>query len=547
MDTQDPQKQKDFLRKYQNVNRKMEEEQAAAKALVFNLPYIDLSNFPLDLNSLAVLKKQEAEDSRTAVFYKEGNDVRVATTDPHNLLWKQFASKLEREHKYKIEQYYVSQSSFDQLLKSFDRLMTPPATTDESIEINKSENYQDKLEEIGNNTGKTFTATKVLEAIFGRASQMQASDIHLEPEENIVKLRFRLDGVLSDILHLPKAYQKPLISRLKILSKLKLNVENLPQDGRFTFISDSAPIDVRVSMLPSAYGEGTVMRILGTSAVSLHLEDLGMVGQVYDIIQEELQKPNGMIVTTGPTGSGKTTTLYAFLNNLNEPGVKIITLEDPVEYKLEGISQTPISGGLTFASGLRSILRQDPDVVMVGEIRDPETAETALQAALTGHIVLSTLHTNDAAGAIPRLFSMGIKPYMIAPAINAIIAQRLVRVLCTNCKKVAPLDPFMLEKVKKILADIPKTAKVEIPTNLEFYSAPGCEKCNVTGYKGRIGIYEVIQKSEWLDKLILSDAGISEIKKEAIAHGMITMMQDGLLKALKGITDVEEVFRVTIE
>jgi len=269
------------------------------------------------------------------------------------------------------------------------------------------------------------------------------------------------------------------------------------------------------------------------------------------VIRNELAKPNGMIITTGPTGSGKTTTLYAFLNQLNEPGVKIITLEDPVEYKLEGISQTPIDNrtGLTFAAGLRAILRQDPDVIMVGEIRDQETAETALQAALTGHVVFSTLHTNDAAGAIPRLMNMGVKPFVIAPALNAIIAQRLVRKLCEDCKEETKLDPFMLENVIKVLGEIPKSANVKIPaaTDLKFFHGSGCEKCNHSGYRGRIGIYEVIAKSDELEKLMFSGASTSDLKKYAIEHGMVTMMQDGLLKVLQGITDVEEVFRVTKE
>jgi type II secretory ATPase GspE/PulE/Tfp pilus assembly ATPase PilB-like protein len=293
------------------------------------------------------------------------------------------------------------------------------------------------------------------------------------------------------------------------------------------------------------------MRLLVAQAKTLELTELGMNEPTFKIIQRELAKPNGMIITTGPTGSGKTTTLYAFLNFLNTSGVKIITLEDPVEYKLEGISQTPIATdkGMTFAIGLRSILRQDPDVIMVGEIRDQETAEVALQAALTGHVVLSTLHTNDAAGAIPRLSNMGVKPYTIAPGMNAIIAQRLVRKLCPDCKQETKLDPFMMTQVKEILSAIPKNSGVIVPADSEwkFYHSTGCDKCGKSGYHGRVGIYEVIAKTDAIEKMIFAEANASDIKKAAIADGMVTMAQDGMLKVLAGLTDVEEVLRVAQE
>jgi type II secretory ATPase GspE/PulE/Tfp pilus assembly ATPase PilB-like protein len=337
-----------------------------------------------------------------------------------------------------------------------------------------------------------------------------------------------------------------LVARLKILSKLKLNVDNLPQDGRITFQYLGKPVDVRVSTLPSAYGEGIVMRLLGTGAVNLKVSELGFEGRAKNIVEESLQRPNGMIITTGPTGSGKTTTLYAFLNELNETGVKIITLEDPVEYKLEGIQQTPIDHTVdfNFAKALRAVLRQDPDIVMVGEIRDAETAEAGLQAALTGHVVLSTLHTNDAAGAVPRLITMGVKPFVIAPALNAVIAQRLVRKLCEACKQPIKLDPSVLEKVILWLKQIPENSEVTVPEKKEFFHSPGCEACHNLGYKGRIGIYEVIQVNDAMKELILKNASTTDVKKQAIADGMITMLQDGLLKALAGVTDVEEVFRV---
>jgi type II secretory ATPase GspE/PulE/Tfp pilus assembly ATPase PilB-like protein len=356
--------------------------------------------------------------------------------------------------------------------------------------------------------------------------------------------------VLQDLLHISKSLQRTIVTRIKILAKLKLNVDTVPQDGRITFFYLGKAIDVRVSVLPSSYGEEIVMRLLGTSATNLKLKDLGLGGSALEIIERQLQKPNGMVITTGPTGSGKTTTLYAFLNELNEPGVKIITLEDPVEYKLEGIVQTPIDHNhdFDFAKGLRAVLRQDPDIVMVGEIRDEETAEVSMQAALTGHLVFSTLHTNDAAGAIPRLLNMGIKPFVVGPALSAVIAQRLVRRLCQDCKKPAVLSPTVLEKIHHTLKNLPKNSEIKLPKDLQFFHSDGCDKCQHLGYKGRVGVYEVLENTEAIQKLISTEnSSMAEFRKVAVSQGMITMVQDGLLKALQGLTDVEEVFRVVGE
>ncbi len=541
-------KQKDFLQKYGEINRKMEEDEAAAAAARQGLQYINLSHFPADLNAVAIFTKEQAEESGSVVFFKEGNDLKIGSVDPSGAVLKVLLKNLAEKHSYKTTVYLISKSSFEQWFKYYEKIVKPKPVESDILQVGAEENYTQAMKSLEQGPA-TRSATEILAIILGAASNLKASDIHFEPEEKFIKVRFRLDGILTDQLHLSKEYQKAIISRIKILSKLKLNVDNVPQDGRFSYNLEGSPSDVRVSVLPSAYGESVVMRLLATSATLLKLDDLGLTGKSYEIIKEELYKPNGMIITTGPTGSGKTTTLYAFLNQLNEPGVKIITLEDPVEYKLEGIIQTPINSasGMTFASGLRSILRQDPDVIMVGEIRDQETAETALQAALTGHVVFSTLHTNDAAGAIPRLINMGAKPFVIAPGLNAIIAQRLVRRLCPACKREVKLDPFLLEKARKLLSAIPKAAAAPIPEKLTFYGAGGCEKCGHTGYSGRIGIYEVIGRSDRLEKLIMQSAGTAEIRKVAIQDGMVTMGQDGLLKALQGITDVEEVFRVTGE
>lgn len=527
------------------ANRKMREQETVRRSQILGIPYLNLQGFPLNLNALGLFTEAEAQASQSFPVFREGKDIRIVTTDPKNPLLEQKIAELKE--KFNISLYLVSQNSFDETVKFYSKVIRPKAVTQEVINIPNAVDYQKRLKDLSDLDFQAQSTTSQLMAdIFGSAVFYNASDIHLEPEDKFIKLRFRIDGVLQDMLHLTKAVHKPMLARIKLLSKLKLNVENLPQDGRLTFFYLGKPIDVRMSTLPSAYGEGVVMRLLGIGATQLKLDGLGLRGKAFDIIQEALVKPNGMIITTGPTGSGKTTTLYAFLNQLNEPGVKIITLEDPVEYKLEGIQQTPIDHHVdfSFSKGLRAILRQDPDIVMVGEIRDGETAETAMQAALTGHVVLSTLHTNDAIGTIPRLITMGVKPFIIAPALNAIIAQRLVRKLCTTCKQEKKLAPELMEKVLTILHEIPKNSGVTLPPVPTFYHSPGCEVCHGLGYLGRIGVYEVINVDEAIKEIILKEGTAGEIKKQALTQGMVNMVQDGLMKAMEGITDVEEVFRV---
>ena len=329
---------------------------------------------------------------------------------------------------------------------------------------------------------------------------------------------------------------------------MKINVTNLPQDGSFVISAENHNYEIRVSTLPATYGESVVMRLLGDQ-VALDINDIGMRALAYERVLAEIKKPNGLILTTGPTGSGKTTTLYSFLKTVNKPGVKIITLENPVEYRLEGVEQVQINvnTGLTFANALKSTLRQDPDVLMVGEIRDSDTAEAAAQAALTGHLVFSTLHTNDSSGAIPRLLNLGIQPVVLASALTTVIAQRLIRKICGDCKEEQKLDGALLARVKAIIDSIPKNSKVEIPKELKFYQSKGCHACNNLGYKGRLGVFEVFTMTDDMQNLVFQNASNVEIKQTAIKGGMITMIQDGILKALEGITDVAEVFRVTEE
>jgi len=396
--------------------------------------------------------------------------------------------------------------------------------------------------------------TEILEIILGGAIFLKVSDIHFEPKEENTNLRVRIDGLLQRVLSFDKKTYESIISRVKLLSKLQLNITDRPQDGRFSILmppdkEEEKPslIEVRTSILPSEYGETIVLRILNPKSL-IDLEVLGLRKDLSELFNKEIKKPNGMIIITGPTGSGKTTTLYAFLKKIQSPETKIITIEDPIEYHLKGISQTQVnpSKGYDFANGLRSIMRQDPDVVLVGEIRDLETASIALQAALTGHLVFTTLHTNDAAGTMARLQALGEKAINIAPAINMAVAQRLVRKVCKKCSKTKTISPEELEKFKKELKKMPKN--VEMPKLDENSKVPviaGCKDCNNTGYKGRAGIYETFLIDDEIEKFVLTSPSIAALKEKIIENGMVTMYQDGLIKVLEMTTTIEEVKKAT--
>ncbi len=522
---------------YSELDRKFEEEETQRLAKQQNIAYINLYGFPQDTQALKLIPKHEAESLGIVIFFKEGRSIKLGITESSEKI-NPVIKKLADDG-FTVTPYLISQSSFRHLFEGYDKIVETKQHS-EKIDLKSSTKWNLK-------DYNDISATEILEQVIGSALQADASDIHVEPEANAVKVRFRVDGVLVDVSSLPQNLHHQFISRVKILSKLKLNVVATPQDGSLSLTYDGAQVDIRVSVLPSAFGESVVMRILRQDKGTLKFDELGIMGLAKERILQQMEKPNGMILTTGPTGSGKTTTLYAILNKLNEPGVKIITLEDPVEYKIEGITQTPIDAraGMTFAEGLRAVLRQDPDIVMVGEMRDLETAEIACQAALTGHIVLSTLHTNDAPSAIPRLMDLGTKSFVLAPAINAIIGQRLVRKLCPDCKEEYKVSESLISRVEMILKAIPKAAKVEFPKVLKFYHSKGCDKCHNLAYKGRMGVYEVFTISETIEQLITQGATNTEIKKQAIVEGMLTMAQDGILKALQGITNIEEVFRVT--
>lgn len=391
--------------------------------------------------------------------------------------------------------------------------------------------------------------TSLLDVILFGAINIDASDIHIEPQKNEARLRIRIDGILQDVALLERSKYQGILSRIKLLSKIKLNIVDKPQDGRFTIAANKTLIEIRSSSLPAEYGESIVMRILNPKNF-MDLDNLGLRKDLYQILIKELQRPHGMIIVTGPTGSGKTTTLYAFLSKIQSTAMKIITIEDPIEYHLKGIQQTQVAPekGYDFSEGLRSIVRQDPDVILVGEIRDLETAKIALQAALTGHLVLSTLHTNDAAGSIPRLVDLGENPTSIAPAINMVIGQRLVRKVCKECttfKKPSPQELSQLKDgLKGVLGEIDGVPKTLDAIKIAAVKEGGCKACNFTGYKGRKGLYEIFLIDTQMEKFILTNPSVSSIKELLVKKGMRTIYQSGLIEVALGETTLEEVLRV---
>ena len=433
-----------------------------------------------------------------------------------------------------------------------------------SYELKETARFEEANKDIGKLLGKDVASVgeleeivrensipKLVAALISFALSLGSSDIHIEPEAKRIRVRFRIDGVLKDIIQLPIDLSAQITSRVKILGVMKLDETRISQDGRFSVNFMNREVDVRVSVLPTVFGEKTVMRILDKSQGILSLEDLGFVGSAFNIVMEEIKKPYGVILATGPTGSGKSTTLYAILNRLNQPGVNVVTLEDPVEYEIPGVNQCQIRPkiGFSFADGLRSILRQDPNIIMVGEVRDADTAGMATHAALTGHLVLTTLHTNDAASALPRLINMGVEPFLITSSINLIIAQRLVRRICVKCREKVDIPPALLEAVKKEIETIPKIDKddlLRVKKEIQFYRGKGCSECT-EGFRGRLGVYELLVMNDQIEGLAVARRPASEIKESAIKNGMLTMRQDGILKALDGLTTIDEVLLVTGE
>jgi len=553
----------------ESMRKSEAEDLAKLLSQKYNLPYLDLSRMTIDIDALKILAEEEARAGKLTVFQKVGQKLQVAIESPNPETTQRILRNLQ-EKGYKINTFLVSEQSLSRAWKRYSEVPEYEETQRGIIDISseKLDEFLKKtstIEELKNlfvssaTTQKNRKISEVLEIILAGALSSDASDIHIEPQEKQIRLRFRLDGVLHDILLFDYKIYNLLLSRIKLVSGLKLNVRNQAQDGRFSIIKKEAQtgsrssdqsvgeeIAVRTSVVPEAYGESVVLRILNPKSIAIPFEELGIDKNLMAILEKELSKPNGMILTTGPTGSGKTTTLYAFLRKIYTPDTKIITLEDPVEYHLPNIVQTQVEEaiGYSFSAGLRSILRQDPDIIMVGEIRDLETAKTAINSALTGHLVLSTLHTNNAAGTIPRLIDLGVNPTSIAPAVNISMAQRLVRKLCDKCKKKQPASESEAAAVKKVIETFPLNRKKPDAAEVFVWKAKGCKFCNSLGYKGRIGVYEAILIDEEVEPLILLNPTETEILKKSEKQGILNMKQDGILKVLNGTTSLDELQRV---
>ena len=541
--------------KLAGLREREEEDFVQSVAAKRGLQYIDLTHLPVNLEALQLIPEAEAKAAYLGVFQLDKKKISVAALDPDEQKTKTALEALTKRG-FGITVFLVSHQSLNRLFSFYAQVIPEKETktgsfdisTEEITKIAKTVHTASDIkasitEVIGKKTG--FQTTSVVEVILAGALALKASDIHMEPEEKQVRLRYRLDGVLNDILDFSYETYRYILSRIKLISGLKLNVQTVAQDGRFSIFVNEQEIEIRTSVLPGAYGESIVLRVLNPDAISVPMEELGIEPNLYKILEKELKRPNGMILTTGPTGSGKTTTLYAFLKKVYEPGVKVITIEDPVEYHIKGIvqTQTDPEKGYTFSDGLRAALRQDPDIIMVGEIRDPETAQTAVNAASTGHLVFSTLHTNNAAGTFPRFLGLGVNPKVISSSVTTAMAQRLARKLCTNCRKETVLDGEDKKLVEKVMNGIPISEYKDVPKE-KAYTSVGCEKCNMTGYKGRVGLYEAILMSSKIEQVILQNPSEREIKLAAKDQGILTMLEDGVVKVLKGVTSMDEVRRV---
>jgi type II secretory ATPase GspE/PulE/Tfp pilus assembly ATPase PilB-like protein len=540
------------------LHRDGEERAAQRLAGQLGLAYADLSKTPVALDAVRIVPEDAARSAQAAGIEIKSNRLALAAVNPALPATKKLIEDLTAK-KYDVKVIVVSPVSLESAWH-FYQFIKPEAdviTGTVKITPERLEALRLRLttldavrNEISSSDLKKISPVSLIEIVLAGAMGMRASDIHTESGEKKAKIRFRIDGLLHDVFDdLPIPAYQSLISRVKLLSGMKLNVRDVAQDGRFTIALGEKEVEMRVSVIPAEFGETIVMRILDPSATTVNLVDLGLRPDSLKFVKKELARPNGLILNTGPTGSGKTTTLYAFLRTVNNPEIKIITLEDPIEYRIEGIEQTQVDeeSGYTFAKGLRAIVRQDPDVILVGEVRDLETADIATQAALTGHLVLSTLHTNDAVGAVPRLINLGVKAVSIGPALSLIIAQRLVRVLCKDCKKKLEPDGALTARIKNFLNHLPASVDKTKYQAYDLYEATGCPSCNGLGYKGRIGIFEFLEGGPELERTILKEASELALREVAQKQEMVTMQQDGILKVIIGITTLSEVESVTGE
>lgn len=543
--------------KLTNLKSLEEEDLAEWTAKRHNLEYTDLTIVQPSPGALALLSEAEAQRLLVVPFMREGTLVSLAVLDPESAGSKEAVATLTKNG-YQVTLFICSQKSLEHAWKRYREFSKSEEVEAGVIEISNKNiaSFLEKIKGVADVT--TLIATeeqnenpnqqisRILELIIAGALSTKASDIHLEPEEKESRLRLRLDGVLHDVATLHHDTYKKILSRLKLVSGLKLNISKNSQDGRFTIRLPESEIEIRTSVVPGAYGESVVMRVLNPEGTLVSFETLGIDARLAKVVEETIAKPQGLILNTGPTGSGKTTSLYAFLRKTSTTESKVITIEDPVEYHLEGITQTQVKEGYDFAEGLKSALRQDPDIIMVGEIRDTETARTAIQAALTGHLVFSTLHTNNAAGTIPRLIDLGVEPKIISSALTLALAQRLVRILCPACKKPRALTEDEKKIAETIIQSAPENLRGDIGQIHEalVYDPVGCPNCGGSGFKGRTGVFEGIKMSAEIEAATITNPGERDIRKASRIQGLLTMREHGLSKVLSGITSFSELARV---
>jgi type IV pilus assembly protein PilB len=551
-------------RQIDELKAKEAEELAQVLADRHQLPYIDLSKTLINTDALRLVSLEEARRAGIATFKLSGKNLSMAIISPDRDGAQEIIDSLKSKN-FKVSLFIASELGLENAWEKYEEISQSARSRAGLIEISSDsiaeftakfktlKDIESALKEESALAEKEGGISGILEIIMAGGLVTEASDIHIEPEQGDIRLRYRLDGVLEDVCSFPTKIYNQVISRLKLISGMKLNIKKASQDGRFSIVLKNTEIEIRASVIPSAYGESVVMRILNPESINVTFEKLGIEPELFEIFKKEIHKPNGLVLLTGPTGSGKTTTLYSFLREVNSTESKIITIEDPIEYHLEGINQTQVNRGqgYTFLSGLRSALRQDPDILMVGEIRDPETAKIAVQSSLTGHLVFSTLHTNNAQGAIPRLIDLGLNPKIITSALTLSIAQRLLRKLCENCKQEKEPEAQEKELIDKVLESIKKKRPELIPTNWtagtganKLYKNVGCEKCHGTGFKGREGIFEAIVMDDAVAQATIVNPNEKEIKISAIPQKILDMRQDGVLKVVKGETTIEEMGRV---
>lgn len=521
----------------QQHNYATPEQIARGRAQILGVPFVRLERVGIAPEVLNLIPEAVARHYKLIPFRKDGDNIWVAMADPLDMQVGQF---IEKKSGHKIVRYLAMP---DDILVAINDQYAQNLTSDVASALKEVTDASPELQNEGLERTEIIReapVTNIVTQLLEYAVKSRASDIHVEPEENQTRVRYRIDGILHEKVILPKKVHEALVSRIKIMSHLKIDEKRLPQDGRFTFEYMGQIIDLRISTLPTVYGEKVVMRLLPKNSKAPSMQDLGLRGIALKNLENQMLRPHGIILICGPTGSGKTTTLYSILSKLSTSKVNILTVEDPVEYNIPGANQVQVNAaiGLTFASALRSFLRQDPNIILVGEIRDSETSELAIQAALTGHQVFSTLHTNSAAGSLPRLLDMGMEPFLLASSVNAVEGQRILRKICTNCRIAYTPPPEVIANITQVLGPL-MTKKTG-----QLFKGKGCEQCGGTGYLGRTGIYEVLIVSDKIMRMILERASTTDIEKQAVAEGMITLKQDGYLKVLEGITTLEEVLRV---